>query len=188
MLARLMVPIVLVIALAVLVAVGNSSSSPPATAQDRLSPVANIQLRGGPNPGEVVVSWDVVPQATYYRIGYVNMAEDYPLAKASVTGEWISAFIYVDVNTRGLHGFRRAYGVHGASTVAGRAPRLYGVEQQQLRQHGGERGRRVLLAAEPALEVFHNSRAGQRRPGCRVHGYADTHAQTNGHATAHDDT
>jgi hypothetical protein len=39
-----------------------------------------------------------VDEATYYRIGYVNMVTDYPIAKASNTGEWLEAFVYVDVN------------------------------------------------------------------------------------------
>ena len=60
----------------------------------------NVAVAQGLNPGEVVVSWDAVPQATHYRIGYVNMETDYPLAKASVTGEWLEAFIYVDVDSR----------------------------------------------------------------------------------------
>ena len=55
-------------------------------------------MQDGANAGEVVLSWDAVPDATYYRIGYVNMVKDYPLATASNTGEWIEAFVYVDVN------------------------------------------------------------------------------------------
>lgn len=43
-----------------------------------------------------------MPQATHYRIGYVNMETDYPLAKASTTGDWINAFIYVDEDARNL--------------------------------------------------------------------------------------
>ena len=74
----------------------------PATAQGGAPPVTNIQLRSGPNSGEVVISWDTVPQATHYRIGYVNMEVDYHLAKASCTEEWIEAFIYVDVNARNI--------------------------------------------------------------------------------------
>ena len=78
------------------------------------------------NPGEVVISWDVVPQATHYRIGYVNMETDYPLAKASATGDWINAFIYVDEEARNLRVYngraeytvrRLAQGVRHAFTV-----------------------------------------------------------------------
>ena len=74
----------------------------PASAQGGAPPVTNIQLRNGPNPGEVVISWDAVPAATHYRIGYVNMEVDYHLAKASCTEEWIEAFVYVDVNARNI--------------------------------------------------------------------------------------
>ena len=70
----------------------------PTAAQSKPSPVTNISVCNGANAGETVVSWDVVPEATHYRIGYVNMQTDYPLAKASNTGDWINAFIYVDEN------------------------------------------------------------------------------------------
>ena len=43
-----------------------------------LTPTANIAVRTGNNSGEVVISWDAVPQATHYRIGYVNMEVDLP--------------------------------------------------------------------------------------------------------------
>ena len=78
------------------------TTAPPATAQGGVPPVANIEIRNGPNPGEVIVSWDAVRQATHYRIGYVNMEVDYHLAKASCTGEWIEAFVYIDVNARNI--------------------------------------------------------------------------------------
>ena len=68
------------------------------SAQTGAPATGNITVRDGTNPGEVVISFDAVPDATHYRIGYVNMETDYPLAKASVTGEWIEAFIYVDVS------------------------------------------------------------------------------------------
>ena len=74
----------------------------PVTASGNISPTGNIAVRAGVNAGEVVISWDAIPEATYYRVGYVNMVTDYPLAKASVTGEWIEAFVYVDVNALNL--------------------------------------------------------------------------------------
>ena len=73
-----------------------AQSGKPAPATD------NLTVRDGINPGEIIIAWDYVPQAIYYRIGYVNMVTDYPMAKASVTGEWIEAFVYVDVNARNL--------------------------------------------------------------------------------------
>jgi subtilisin family serine protease len=75
---------------------------PDPSLQPMLTPTGNIAVRDGANRGEVIVSWDAVPDATYYRIGYVNMETDYPIAKSSVTGEWLEAFVYVDVNAVNL--------------------------------------------------------------------------------------
>ncbi len=74
----------------------------PTPVSGSIRPTGNIAVRAGANPGEVIISWDAVPEATHYRIGYVNMATDYPLAKASATGDWINAFIYVDEDARNL--------------------------------------------------------------------------------------
>ncbi len=65
-------------------------------------PITNLAVQAGPDAGEATLSWDVVADATYYRIGYVNMEVDYHFAKASCTGEWIEAFVYVDVNARNI--------------------------------------------------------------------------------------
>ena len=67
-----------------------------------LTPTANIAVRAGSNAGEVIISWDSVPGASHYRIGYVNMEVDYNLARASCTGEWIEAFVYIDVNAQNI--------------------------------------------------------------------------------------
>ena len=67
-----------------------------------LTPTANIDVRAGVDSGEVIVSWDSVPGATHYRIGYVNMEVGYHLAKASCTGEWVEALIYVDVSAQNI--------------------------------------------------------------------------------------
>lgn len=67
-----------------------------------LTPTANIAVRAGDNSGEVIISWDAVPGASHYRIGYVNMEVDYHLAQASCTEEWIEAFVYVDVNAQNI--------------------------------------------------------------------------------------
>ena len=72
----------------------------PVRAQNDAPPVTDIELRDGPNPGEVIISWNAVPEATHYRIGYVNMETDYWRAKASVTEDWLEAFVYVDVDAR----------------------------------------------------------------------------------------
>ena len=67
-----------------------------------LTPTANIAVRAGINPDEAILSWDSVPGASYYRIGYVNLEVDYQLAKASCTGGWINALINVDEDARNI--------------------------------------------------------------------------------------
>ena len=90
---------VLIAVLAIIVATMVATPT-PSYAHAHTPAVTNIQVAQGHNPSEVIVSWDAVPQVTHYRIGYVNMETDYPLAKASVTGEWLEAFVYVDVDAR----------------------------------------------------------------------------------------
>ena len=90
-----------------LVVIGSSfpaagGSSHTVEAQTAPRPTDNISVSEGSNPGEVVIEWDAVPEASHYRIGYVNMEVDYHLAKASCTGEWIEAFVYIDVNARNI--------------------------------------------------------------------------------------
>ena len=64
-------------------------------------PITDFDVRAGDNPDEVVIHWVPVPEATNYRIGYVNLEVDYNLAtEASCTMErddWLQAFVYVDV-------------------------------------------------------------------------------------------
>ncbi len=54
------------------------ATAPPRAAQCGVSPVTNIAVCSGPQTGEVIISWNPVSQAAYYRIGYVNMVKDYP--------------------------------------------------------------------------------------------------------------
>ena len=98
---RFIVPVVIVATLAILAAI--VSGAPPAEAQGRPPAATNIQIVNGHNPGEVIISWDAVPAATHYRIGYVNMVTDWPLAKSTEggrTGNWLEAFVYVDVEAQ----------------------------------------------------------------------------------------
>ena len=98
--SRFIIPLLIVAVLVISSAYAGSVS--PTTAQTGPPPTSNITVREGTNAGEIVVSWDEVPAATHYRIGYVNMEVDYHFAKASCTGEWIEAFVYVDVNARNI--------------------------------------------------------------------------------------
>ena len=92
-------PLAVALFIAVILA-GILSNATPASAQVRTPPATNIQVVNGHNPGEVIISWNAVPEAMHYRIGYVNLKTDYPIAKASRTGNWREAFIYVDVETQ----------------------------------------------------------------------------------------
>ena len=87
--------------LATLPAPEVAPTTEPVTASGNTSPTSNIAVGAGVNAGEVVISWDAVPSATHYRIGYVNMEVDYHLVtEGSCTMEpddWIQAFVYVDV-------------------------------------------------------------------------------------------
>ena len=95
-----------------------SAAATPTTGP--VPPVTNLAVRAGANAGEAILSWDAVPSATHYRIGYVNMEVDYHLAKASCTGEWIGAFIFADVNARDIpvHEGRAEYTVRRLSPGA----------------------------------------------------------------------
>ena len=82
------------------VAASMVSGAMLAGAQGQVPATGNVVVQDGSQPGEVIISWDAVPEATHYRIGYVNMVTDYPLAKASRTGNWLEAFVYVDVEAQ----------------------------------------------------------------------------------------
>ena len=98
--ARFAISLSMAAVLAVVASIGSGVML--AGAQGNVPATGNIAVRDGDQPGEVIISWDAVPEATHYRIGYVNMEVNYHLAKASCTGEWIEAFVYVDVNARNI--------------------------------------------------------------------------------------
>ena len=56
---------------------GHGLATLPAPEVAPISPTGNIAVRAGVNAGEVVISYDAIPEATYYRVGYVNMVTDY---------------------------------------------------------------------------------------------------------------
>ena len=97
----------------VIISVAFVSGVVPADAQSLTAPATNIQAFNGHNPGEVVLTWNAVAEATHYRIGCVNMDRDYPRAKATVTGNWREAMVYVDVEAQNLGAERPTYTLHG---------------------------------------------------------------------------
>ena len=63
-------------------------------------PPPTSRLSTATTPGEVIITWVAVPEATHYRFGYVNMNRDYARAKAGVTGDWREVFSHVDVDAQ----------------------------------------------------------------------------------------
>ncbi len=99
--------------LAVIVLVSLIGSAVPAEAQSTASPPTNVAVANGFNPGELVLTWDVAHGATHYRVGCVNMDRDYPRAKASITGNWRQAFVFVDVDAPNVSPDRATYTLYG---------------------------------------------------------------------------
>ena len=97
----------------VIISVALVSGVVPVGAQGRTAPATNIQAFNGRNPGEVILTWSAVAAATHYRIGCVNMDRDYPRAKATVTGNWREAMVYVDVEAQNLSADHPSYTLHG---------------------------------------------------------------------------
>ena len=78
---RVFLVAVLVASVCTLLVSGSSERSAAAQSETQIGVPAtgNIEVRDGTNSGEVVISWDYVPDATHYRIGYVNLDQDYAL-------------------------------------------------------------------------------------------------------------
>ena len=79
-----------------------SPSGTPVQAQEPASPAApaNVRAANGAEPGQVVVRWDAVAEAAYYRIGWVNM-ETFWAVQAEGGREWLDVFDFRDVVNRG---------------------------------------------------------------------------------------
>ena len=90
-----------------------ASSVVPAEAQSTAAPPTNVRVVNGLNPGELMVTWSSAHGATHYRVGCVNMDRDYPRAKASVTGNWRQAFVFVDVDAPNVSPDQATYTLYG---------------------------------------------------------------------------
>ncbi len=60
-----------------------------------------VTVANGSNPGEAVVSWQAVPGAAFYRVGWMANP-DYEAALASPSGFFLSAFRYSNIMSEGL--------------------------------------------------------------------------------------
>jgi len=82
--------------------IGLSLGVSPNEAQAQSGPAApaNVRAANGDTPGQVVVRWDAVVEAAYYRIGWVNM-ETFRAVQAEGGREWLDVFAFHDVVNRG---------------------------------------------------------------------------------------
>ena len=62
----------------IIISVAFVSGIVPADAHSLTAPATNIQAFNGHNPGEVILTWNAVAEATHYRIGCVNMGPGLP--------------------------------------------------------------------------------------------------------------
>ena len=99
--------------LVVAILAAAASSAMPAEAQSTAAPPTNVRVVNGFNPGELIVTWSSAHAATHYRVGCVNMDRDYPKAKASVTGNWRQAFVFVDVDAPNVSQDNPTYTLYG---------------------------------------------------------------------------
>ena len=79
-----------------------AASLVPAGAHDDTAPPAapaNARVADGETAGTVVMAWDTVDGAAFYRIGWVAM-DDIPAVRAEGR-EWLDAFVFADVANRG---------------------------------------------------------------------------------------
>ena len=61
---------------------------------------ANVNVADSENPGDVIITWDAVPSAAYYRIGWVAYP-DYVEISEEGGRPWSEAFAFVDVENIG---------------------------------------------------------------------------------------
>ena len=94
---RFINPIIALSLLMILVATGTGDHV--VHAQDSLSPPTGVTAVDGDSPGEVKLTWNAVPDANYYRVGWVDYADYLEVTGAGL--EWLEAFVFVDVSNRG---------------------------------------------------------------------------------------
>ena len=78
---------VIAVALSVLLALLSANVNTVAHAQGDLVAPSNVAAHNTGNPGEVRISWDAVPNAAYYRIGWVAYSDVEPIIASG--GDWL---------------------------------------------------------------------------------------------------
>lgn len=97
----------------------------------QLAPPAAPAVQATGNSGEIVISWNQVPGAQYYTVGWVNWTAAKPLSDAGQ--DWLSLFHYTTVpgnltsyTVKGLTAGDDHYGIIRATDEAGSAGRFGG--------------------------------------------------------------
>ena len=86
------------IALSVLLALLSANVNTVAHAQGDLVAPSSVAAQNTGNPGEVRISWDAVPNAAYYRIGWVAYSDVEPIIASG--GDWLERFAFIDIQNR----------------------------------------------------------------------------------------
>ena len=81
---------IIALAVVILATIGGARVDDTAQAQTPSLKPQNVQAADGANLGEVIVTWDAVAGAAYYRIGYVSKAELQAVQKAG--RPWTEAY------------------------------------------------------------------------------------------------
>ena len=89
---------VIAVALSVVVALLSANVNAVAHAQGDLVAPSNVVAQNTGNPGEVRISWDAVPDAAYYRIGWVAYSDVEPIIASG--GDWLEHFAFIDIENR----------------------------------------------------------------------------------------
>ena len=90
---------VIAVALSVVVALLSANVNTVAHAQGDLVAPSNVAAQNTRNPGEVRISWDAVPNAAYYRIGWVAYSDVAPIIASG--RDWLEHFAFIDIENRG---------------------------------------------------------------------------------------
>lgn len=164
------------VAFALILTGGNT-----ALAQNRAlppAPVNFVAMEDPSNPGVVMMQWDEVPSAGFYRVGWMSIT-DYEVAQAQGRG-WEDAFVFADVAnlgqtsyivTRLEPGVLHAFVVGSANTRYGEAD--YSAWATLTTQAGPPTGsggavQPPIGAGVGAIPVSPSATAGNCRVGLRI--------------------
>ncbi len=91
-----------IIALLFIVDYATSLHQPVDAQSNHPPPTSGIQARDGNLPGQSVVSWAMVPDATHYRVGYINRLDYEALLLANPNADWRQTVIFTELAAKDL--------------------------------------------------------------------------------------